>query len=118
MPKHQKWVWLTAPVAAWLFDFLFWNKSANLAFFIWIIILLAVGYLLAWKEGKRPSGRSLILTVAIAGFAAVMFLRREEMTRALSVLLSFGGLLLLSATFLDGYWPWYRCAIMWWRFAK
>ena len=108
MPKHQKWFWLTALVAAWLFDFLFWNKSANLAFFIWIIILLAVGYLLAWKEGKRPSGRSLILTVAIAGFAAVMFLRREEMTRALSVLLSFGGLLLLSATFLDGYWPWYR----------
>ena len=108
MPKHQKWFWLTALVAAWLFDFLFWNKSANIAFFIWILVLLAAGYLLSWKEGKRPSSRSLILTAAILVFAAVMFLRREEMTRALSVLLSFGGLLLLAATFLDGYWPWYR----------
>ena len=108
MPKHQKWFWLAVLVAAWLFDFLFWNKSANLSFFIWIAVLLGAGYLLAWREGKKPNWRSVLLTVLIAGFAAVMVLRSETMTRMVSVLLSFAGMLLLTATFLDGYWPWYR----------
>lgn len=108
MPKHQKWFWLAAFVAAWLFDFLFWNKSANISFFIWIVVLLGVGYVLAWREGKRPNWRSVLLTVVIAGFAAVMALRSETMTRIVSVMLTFAGMLLLTATFLDGYWPWYR----------
>jgi hypothetical protein len=47
MPKYQKWFWLAALVAAWLFDFLFWSKSASLSFFIWIVVLLGAGYLLA-----------------------------------------------------------------------
>lgn len=108
MPKHQKWFWLAALVAAWLFDFLFWNKSANLSFFIWIVVLLGVGYVLSWREGKKPSWRSVLLTVVIAGFASVMALRSETMTRIVSVMLTFAGMLLLTATFLDGYWPWYR----------
>lgn len=108
MPKHQKWFWLAALVAAWLFDFLFWNKSANLSFFIWIVVLLGAGYLLAWREGKKPSWRSVLLTIVIAGFASVMALRSETMTRIVSVMLTFAGMLLLNATFLDGYWPWYR----------
>ena len=108
MPKHQKWFWLAALVAAWLFDFLFWNKSANLSFFIWIVVLLGAGYLLAWREGKKPSWRSVLLTIVIAGFASVMALRSETMTRIVSVMLTFAGMLLLTATFLDGYWPWYR----------
>jgi hypothetical protein len=108
MPKYQKWFWLAALVAAWLFDFLFWSKSASLSFFIWIVVLLGAGYLLAWREGKKPHWRSILLTVIIVGFAAVMALRSETMTRMVSVLLTFAGMLLLTATFLDGFWPWYR----------
>lgn len=108
MPKFQRWFWLAALVAAWLFDFLFWSKSASLSFFIWIVVLLGAGYLLAWREGKKPHWRSVLLTVVIAGFAAVMALRSETMTRMVSVLLTFAGMLLLTATFLDGNWPWYR----------
>lgn len=108
MPKHQKWFWIAALVAAWLFDFLLWNKSGNLSFFIWIAVLLAAGYLLTWREGKKPNWRSLLLTVVIIGFSSVMLLRAETMTRMVSIMLSFAGMLLLTATFLDGYWPWYR----------
>jgi hypothetical protein len=108
MPKFQKWFWLAALVAAWLFDFLFWSKSASLSFTIWIVVLLGAGYLLAWREGKKPHLRSILLTIVIAGFAAVMALRSETMTRVVSVMLTFAGMLLLTATFLDGYWPWYR----------
>ncbi|HOW92454.1 MAG TPA: hypothetical protein PK883_09070, partial [Anaerolineaceae bacterium] len=108
MPKNQRWFWLAALVAAWCFDFLFWNKSVNLSFFIWVVVLLAAGYLLAWREGKRPHWRSIVLTLLILGFASVMAFRSEEMTRMISVLLSMAGMILLTATFLDGYWPWYR----------
>ena len=108
MPKFQRWFWLAALVAAWLFDFLFWGKSASLSFLIWVVILLAAGYLLAWREGKRPHWRSILLTVLIVVFASVMMLRSENMTRFVSVLLTMAGMILLTATFLDGYWPWYR----------
>ena len=57
MPKKQRWFWLAALVAAWCFDFLFWNKSANLSFFIWVVVLLAAGYLLAWREADRHPRR-------------------------------------------------------------
>jgi len=108
MPKKQRWFWLAALVAAWCFDFLFWNKSANLSYFIWVVVLLGAGYLLAWHEGKHPHWRSILLTVLIVSFASVMVLRSEEMTRVVSVLLSLAGMILLAATFLDGHWPWFR----------
>jgi hypothetical protein len=108
MPKQQKWFWLAAYIAAWFFDFLFWKKPSGVSFFIWTAVLLAAGYLLAWREGKRPSVLSVVLTILIAGFAAVLAWREEPLTRFVSILLTFGGMILLTATFLNGYWPWYR----------
>ncbi|HNW14616.1 MAG TPA: hypothetical protein PKG92_08020, partial [Anaerolineaceae bacterium] len=105
MPKKQKWFWLAALIAAWLFDFLFWSKGSGVSFFIWIAILLLAGYTLAWSEGKKPSALSVLLTCFILGFAAVIALRNEPLTRAVSLLLTLNGMLLLTATFLDGYWP-------------
>ena len=74
MPKKQKWFWLAALIAAWLFDFLFWSKGSGVSFFIWIAILLLAGYTLAWSEGKKPSALSVLLTCFILGFAAVIAL--------------------------------------------
>lgn len=108
MPKQQRWFWLAALAAAWLFDFLFWKKPAGVSFFIWTTVLVGAGYLLAWREGKRPSWLSIVLTVLILGFAAVIAWREEPMTRAVSVMLTLGGMILLAATFQNGYWPWYR----------
>lgn len=108
MPKQQKWFWLSAFVAAVLFDFMFWNKPLGISFLIWVAVMLAAGYLLAGREGKRPSPLSIVLTLITLGFAAVMAWRSEPFTRALSFLLTFGGMILLTATFLNGYWPWYR----------
>jgi hypothetical protein len=108
MPKHQKWFWLAAFVAAWLFDFLFWPKPTGVSFFIWTIVVLGVGYLLAWREGKRPSPLSILLAVLTAGFAAVLAWREEPLTRVVSIMLTMGGMILITATFLNGYWPWYR----------
>lgn len=108
MPSNKKWFWLAAMVAAWLFDFLFWSKPIGVSFFIWLAVLMAAGFLLAGIEGKRPSWRSLLIAVLTGFFASVNAWRGQEMIRMISALLAFGGLLLLAATFLNGFWPWYR----------
>lgn len=108
MPKHKTWFWLAALVAGFLFDFLFWKKPFGISFLIWIIVLLTAGNLLAWREGKKPATLSLVLTLLVLAFAFVPAWRNEPFTVAVSVMLAFGGLLLMSATFLNGHWPFYR----------
>lgn len=108
MPKHKSWFWLTALVAACLFDFLCWKKPLGIWFVIWIAALLVIGYLLAWREGKKPAAASLLISFLVLGFSFVPAWRTEQMTRFISVMLTLGGLLLLSATFLNGHWLFYR----------
>ncbi len=108
MPKHKIWFWLAALAAAILFDYLFGDQRAGVSFFVWISVLLAGGYLLSWREGVKPHPLSCVLTVAIIGFSAVLALRNEPFTRAISILLALAGMLLLAATFLNGHWLWYR----------
>jgi hypothetical protein len=108
MPKHKNWFWLTALAAAWCFDFLFWKKPFGLSFFIWTALLLGIGYLLAWWEGKRPKSVSIAVTLLILAFSFVPVWRSEPFVLAVSVMLALGGMLLLTATFLNGNWPFYR----------
>ncbi len=108
MPKHKNWFWLAALVAAALFDFLFWQKGLGISFPIWIAVLLGTGFFLAWREGQKPSAISLVLAILIFAFSILPAWRNEPFTRFLGVFLSLTGALLLSATFLTGYWPSYR----------
>ncbi len=108
MPKNKTWFWVAALAAACIFDFLFWQKSFGVSFLVWTAILLLLGYLLAWSEGKKPAPASILLTVLTLGFSFVPAWRTEPMTRVVSVMLTLGGLLLLSATFTTGHWPFYR----------
>ncbi len=108
MPKHKNWFWLAAFAAACFFDFLFWKKNLGISFLIWIAALIIIGYLLAWREGKKPAAASIIITLLTLGFAFVPAWRSEPFTRFFSVMLTLGGLLLLSATFLNGNWPFYK----------
>jgi hypothetical protein len=108
MPKHKNWFWLAAFAAACFFDFLFWKKDLGISFLIWIAALIIIGYLLAWREGKKPSAASIIITLLTLGFAFIPVWRSEPFTRFFSAMLTMGGLLLLSATFLTGNWPFYK----------
>ena len=108
MPKKQRLFWLAALVAAWLVDFLFWSKDIGIAFPVWTLIVLSFGFGLSWLEGKRPHWRSLLLAGLILFFATVPAWRQDPLPKALSVLLTLGGMILLTATFLEGFWPWYR----------
>jgi hypothetical protein len=108
MPKHKNWFWLTAFAAACFFDFLFWKKNLGISFVIWVAVLIIIGYLLAWREGRKPAFASILITLLILGFAFVPAWRSEPFTRFFSAMLTMGGLLLLSATFLTGNWPFYK----------
>ena len=107
--KNKKILYgLSGLAAAWLFDFLFWKKTAGISFLVWIIVLLGIGYFIAWREHKRPSIWSYILTACILGFALIAAWRSEHLTRFTSIVMAMTGLLLLTATFLNGYWTSFR----------
>lgn len=108
MPKHKNWFWFAALAAACFFDFLFWKKNLGISFVIWIAALVGLGYLLAWREGRKPAAASIVISLLTLGFAFVPAWRSEPFTRLLSAMLALGGLLLLSATFLTGNWPFYK----------
>ena len=108
MLKYKKWFWIGGLLAALAFDFLFWKKPLGISFFIWTVVLLAVGYLLAWGEQKRPIKSSWLLTLLILGFALIPGWRGEPFVRFISVVLALSGMLLLTATLLNGHWPFYR----------
>lgn len=108
MPKHKSYYWLAAFAAAILFDFLFWKKPLGISYMIWTAALLVFGYLLAWWEGKKPAFASMLVSLLALGFSFVPAWRLEPMTRFVSMALTLGGLLLLSATFTNGNWPFYR----------
>ena len=108
MPKHKNWFWLSALAAACLFDYLFWQKGLGGSFVIWITVLFGVGYLLTWREERKPSALSMVLVLLTLGFAFVPTWRNEPFTRAISIVLTLTGALLVCATFLNGNWPYYR----------
>ncbi|MCX6055851.1 MAG: DUF4173 domain-containing protein [Chloroflexi bacterium] len=108
MPKYKNWFWLAALTAACAFDVLFWKKPTGISFVIWTAILLDIGYLLAWREGKRPAKASMLIALMVLFFAFVPGWRNEPFTKAFSVLLAFAGMILLTATFLNGHWFYYR----------
>ncbi len=108
MPKHKSFYWLAAFAAALFFDFLFWKKPLGISFVIWTASLLVFGFLLAWREGKKPALASVLVSLLALGFSFVPAWRVEPMTRFVSMALTLGGLLLLSATFTNGNWPFYR----------
>lgn len=108
MPKHKNWFWLAALAAACFFDFLFWKKDLGISFVIWIAALIGIGYVLAWREVRKPAAASILISILTLFFAFVPAWRSEPFTRLFSAMLSMGGLLLLSATFLTGNWPFYK----------
>jgi hypothetical protein len=108
MPKQKRLFWIGALFAAVAFDLLFWKQALGISFFIWTAALLLIGYLLVWREQKRPSVASWGLSLLILGFAFVPAWRAEPFTRVFSILLTLVGMLLLTATFLNGFWPFYR----------
>ncbi len=99
---------LISLLAAWTVDFLFWQKSIGISFFIWAVLLVVGALVLSRGEGTKAASQSYILLAAIIILAAISFIRQEPFTKTLSVLLALGLIFLLINTFTNGYWMRFR----------
>ncbi len=96
---------LVALLAGWAFDLLFWKHQPGVSVFLYVVILIAGGLLLAWAEKKPISWRSLLLVPPILFFAAVLFVRQEPMTLFVSGLLLAALMAGFALTLSSGVWP-------------
>ncbi|MEW6717664.1 MAG: DUF4173 domain-containing protein [Chloroflexota bacterium] len=108
MFKHPQRLWLISLVTAWLFDFLFWEKSPGISFALYIAIVLAGGFILARQEGVRPARASLWLLLPLGLLSILTFVRAEPFTRFLDHLLALAFLAMFAYTFLGGRWREYK----------
>jgi hypothetical protein len=100
--------WITALIVAWSFDLLFWKKAPGVSFAVFVLLCLAGGLYLAWRERVRMAPVNLVLLGLILVFASLTFLRAEAMTLFLSTMASITLLAILSYSFMAGTW---------WRFS-
>ena len=104
MIQKPERLWWVALFVGWSFDFLFWDKTPGVSFFIFSGITLGAGLWLAQREQKMPSRRSLWLLFPILLFAAGTFFRREPMTTFTNYLLVLLVMAIFAQTFVGGRW--------------
>src|SRR5574340_1031333 len=108
MPRKTDLFWLAAFITAWAVDFFFFNQAPGISFLIWILLILGVGLWLARSEGVKPAPMSWVIMGLLVIYALIPFVRAEPFTVGLSILLCLAGLILLAATYRDGYWLHFR----------
>jgi hypothetical protein len=95
---------LVALILAWIFDQLFWKKAPGISFPIFVLLCLAGGMYLTWREGLRPKLASLLIVPVVIVFAILTILRQEPFTVFVDYLLTLGAMLVLALTWLGGRW--------------
>ncbi len=105
--KHANRLLLLSLVIAWGFDQLFWRQAPGISFFIFVLLCLAGGCLVTWWEGLRPARTTLWLLIPIVFFSGMTFIRMEQMTLAVSVLLTLTCLSVLVMSWRGGKWTLY-----------
>lgn len=92
------------------FDILFWKQAPGISFFLFTLLVLLAGYVIAWLEGIKPAKLSWVLTGLGVYFSAMTFIREEPFTTFINGLLSLTCLGLLTLTFSSGLWLRYSLA--------
>ncbi|MGH2812384.1 MAG: DUF4153 domain-containing protein [Actinomycetota bacterium] len=107
-PTTTDIVWPVALVAAWSFDFLFWDKAPGISFPIFVLIILGCGYVVARSTSARISSSAKWLLLPVALFSLGSTLRAEPLTMVLDYLVTLALLGLAADTFAGGRWLRYR----------
>ena len=100
--------WLGGLFIAWVFDFLFWQKTQGISIFIWVGLVLLIGVFLLLSEKVKPAWQNILLMTGIIGMAFFMALRSEPFTRFLAFCVTFGLLFLLTFSYQKAYWVGFR----------
>lgn len=108
MKTNPNRFWLLVILLGWVFDFLFWEKSWGVNFFIYVTLCIVSGIYLLRTEGLRLSRSGGLLLLPVAFFAALTFFRREPLTVFLSVSMTIFLMGVFALTYLGGNWTRYR----------
>ncbi len=93
---------------AWLVDFLFYKKPFGVAFSLWVLAAVVVLFTISYLERVKPHWLSFLLAGITIVLSSASFLRMEPFTRVISALASLALLILLTITFRNGHWPYFR----------
>jgi hypothetical protein len=96
-------VWI-AIFVAWIFDFLFWERTPGISFALFVIISVGAGIYLSRLEDKLPARNSWWLLVPIILFAGGTFFRKEPFTTLTNYLLVLVLMGVFVHTFRGGRW--------------
>jgi len=96
--------WILVIALGWAFDFLFWEKSLGINFFLYVTFCLGGGAFLLQSDGLRLARRAGLILIPIAFLAAMTFLRLEPMTALLSASMTLFLMGVLALSYLGGHW--------------
>ena len=108
MNKNTSRFILTALIIAWAVDFFFFEKPFGIAFTVWVLIAISSLFILSFLEKKKPHWLSYLLAAFSLVLSSASFLRKEPFTQTISTFGSLGLLILLTMTFTNGHWPFFR----------
>lgn len=108
MIKNTSRFLIAGLILAWLVDFFFFNKPFGIAFSIWIFIAAGCLFFVSWHEKIRPHWLSILLAGITIAISTASFIRQEPFTLAVSALASLALLMLITITFRNGNWPFFR----------
>lgn len=108
MVKNNNRFILAGFFIAWLVDYFFYQKPFGIAFFLWIFISIAALFLFSFLEKTKPHRFSYVLAAAALFLSTGSFTRMEPFTRFATSTGSILLLILLTITFLNGNWFYYR----------
>lgn len=108
MSRKTGYFLLAALLGGWAVDFLFWGKNPGVSVLIWVAWVIALGFGLGYLESIRPSRWNFLVAIAAILAGAIPFLRREPLTLFAAVALAFCCLCLLTFSYRNGFWIFYR----------
>jgi hypothetical protein len=97
-----------ALLLGWIYDFLFWEKSAGINFALLLTLCLVSGLYLLYSEGYKPARNSFWLLLPFVFFAVITFVRQESLTHFLAYTFTLFSIGLFATSYLGGRWPSYR----------
>jgi uncharacterized membrane protein (UPF0136 family) len=104
MPRKPINLFAIALGLAWAVDLLFWGQTGGLNYLLWVAFLLAGLEILRRIEGINLPLPSMVLQAVILSLAAWVLLRREGFTLFLMIITSLTSLVVLAATYTNGFW--------------
>ncbi|MCB9134173.1 MAG: DUF4173 domain-containing protein [Anaerolineales bacterium] len=97
-------------VLGWVFDLMFWNAGFGVNFPLFVLLVLAGGYLLLRQSEIFPAKAAWWLVIPIALLGAATLFRAEPLSRSLAVTAVLLSLSILAVTYQGGRWLSYGLA--------